>query len=403
MLESITVSPAFATTSENIPPVPVSPPAGAQCDTTIFAQHAVAVQESQSAESACLLAIGHQESAPMPVQWQTGNWQVLGEATVGLAHVRKNLPCQDAVRVQATPRLCLVAADGAGSALVSELGAQAVVSGMARLVTSFDRQIGRLLDHPDSNRNEANEWALLLVKHARGLLEDVAALHRRSLRDVRCTLLMIIAGAESGLWLKVGDGSLLIAHRASAEAETHCQTLGDLGKGEYANETVFLDAIKPDEVQWDFISMHGVCGAAIMSDGAAERLVSQDGTRVSARMTTLLESLRKEQLQRSDLTKMFFAPDFCERSSGDDRSLAMAARVLSQRTVQEPKSEQGKEPETSPERQPGQSTEPAQGIEAKLGDARLTTPAATAVASAESAQPTSSTGSKTRKRRKQRS
>jgi hypothetical protein len=339
----------------------------------------------------------------MPVQWQTGNWQVLGEATVGLAHVRKNLPCQDAVHVQAVPRLCLVAADGAGSALVSELGAQAVVSGMARLVTSFDRQIGRLLDHPDSNRNEANEWALLLVKHARGLLEDIAALHRRSLRDVRCTLLMIIAGAESGLWLKVGDGSLLIEHRASAEAETHCQTLGDLGKGEYANETVFLDAIKPDEVQWDFISMHGVCGAAIMSDGAAERLVSQDGTRVSARMTTLLESLRKEQLQRSDLTKMFFAPDFCERSSGDDRSLAMAARVLSQRTVQEPKSEQGKEPETSPERQPGQSTEPAQGIEAKLGDARLTTPAATAVASAESAQPTSSTGSKTRKRRKQRS
>lgn len=363
-------------------------------------QNTTAAEESQPAPEPA-------GKASESVTWTAGNWQAVGEAVVGLAHVRKNLPCQDAVRVQATPRLCLIAADGAGSAEVSELGAQAVVNGMARLINSFDRPIGRLLDQPNPNHDEANEWALLLVKHARGLLEDVAALHRRSIRDVRCTLLMIVGGAEYGLWLKVGDGSLIIEQRTSAEAKPHCQTLGGLGKGEYANETVFLDAIKPDEVQWDIISMHGVCGAAVMSDGAAERLVSQDGTIVSARMTTLFESLRQEQLPRSDLTKMFFAPDFCERSTGDDRSLAMAARGLSQRTEQEPKSAEGKEPAASPERQPNQSTEPAPGSEAKLGDATPITPAATTEAPAKTtdttAQPVTRTESKTRKRRKHRS
>lgn len=317
---------------------PAITPANGQDNATEKKEDAQTVPVFKAGEMADAPTFEQKEREPSDVTWETGGWQAVGEAAVGLAHVRKSMPCQDAVHVKADPRLCLVAADGAGSALVSELGAQGVVNGMARVVDTFDRQIGRLLDHPQTSQNEANDWALLLVKHARGLLEDIASLHRRSIRDVRCTLLIFIGGAEQGLWLKVGDGSLVIEQRESIEAEPLCQTLGGLGKGEFANETVFLDSVEPSEVQWGLVPMRNISGAAVMSDGAAERLVSQDGKQVSARMTTLFASLRQEQLQRSDLTKMFYAPDFCDRSTGDDRCLAIAARTLIARPKPKPES-----------------------------------------------------------------
>jgi hypothetical protein len=56
-------------------------------------------------------------------------WQVIGAAVQGLSHQKQGLPCQDALEYGCLPGgLLLVAlADGAGSALHAELGAQAAV------------------------------------------------------------------------------------------------------------------------------------------------------------------------------------------------------------------------------------------------------------------------------------
>src|SRR5512138_193142 len=57
------------------------------------------------------------------------DWQVIGAAVQGLSHQRQGLPCQDALKYHCLPGGILLAAlaDGAGSAVHAELGAQAAV------------------------------------------------------------------------------------------------------------------------------------------------------------------------------------------------------------------------------------------------------------------------------------
>jgi hypothetical protein len=39
-----------------------------------------------------------------------------------------------------------------------------------------------------------------------------------------------------------------------------------------------------------------------------------------------LDDLRNQRLKRQHLTKLFYSPEFCDRSSGDDRSIALLAK-----------------------------------------------------------------------------
>lgn len=273
--------------------------------------------------------------APLP-RIQTGTWFAQAEAVVGLGHRNKNLPCQDAAHANAqTPsgRPMVVVADGAGSAVVSELGAQAVVAGMARLVDTLNKSLGLLLDAPHAPTDDAvREQTFTLVKHARGILIDVAAAHRRVVKDVRCTLVMAIMGTHSMLWLRVGDGALVIEERIASASDatvftTQCRSLGNAGKGEFANETTFLDIAQPCDIQYGCIPVDYLSAVAAMSDGASEKLVSNDGSKVAGRFSNeLFAQLAEDKLPRQRLTSMFYEDSFCKGTTGDDRSLAMLAR-----------------------------------------------------------------------------
>jgi len=265
-----------------------------------------------------------------------GAWCVVEEAVVGLAHRAQNLPCQDAAQAVCRPRPAVVVADGAGSSAVSELGARAVVSGTVRLLDSLDKPLAELLDGQAPPAPElVRTWGLLLAKHARGLLHDLAREHRREVRDLRCTFLLMVAGRERLLWLKVGDGALVVERmRLQPQAagggqapawQSELRALGEPGKGEFANQTVFLDAAAPEDVQLGWLPARDITGMAAMSDGAAERLVSSDGARVAPRIADLLAQLRQERLGRQALTQMFYEQGFCQGTSGDDRSMALAA------------------------------------------------------------------------------
>lgn len=273
-------------------------------------------------------------------------WLCQHEAVVGLSHrtMQPPLPCQDAALARTQTHPLVVVADGAGSSAVSEIGAQAVVSGLARLLHTLERKVALLLDTPATAQHEeqARALALLLVKHARGLLDDLAATHRRALRDFRCTLLLAIVGREQLLWLKVGDGALVLqrqepgpepkqpqAPQAAPEAaHLRLQVLGLAGKGEFANQTQFLDdSLQPGDVQSALVPVGGVVGVAVMSDGAAEKLVSHDGQRVAGQLGLWLDALRRDRLPRQTLTRGFYSDSFCSGSTGDDCSLALLART----------------------------------------------------------------------------
>lgn len=277
------------------------------------------------------------EKTILPPRIQAGTWFAQAEAVVGLMHRNKNLPCQDAAHANAqtsSGRPMVVIADGAGSAVVSELGAQAVVVGMARLVDTLNKMLGNLLDSPNTPTDDAiRESVLILVKHARGILSDTAEVHRRTVKDVRCTLVMAILGHHSMLWLRVGDGALVIQEHVASMDENNkftgqCRSLGNAGKGEFANETTFLDIAQPSDIQYGCVPMKYISAVAAMSDGASEKLVSNDGSQVAGRFDQIFENLAQDKLPRQNITKMFYEPLFCEGTTGDDRSLALLARKI---------------------------------------------------------------------------
>ncbi len=266
-----------------------------------------------------------------------GAWYAQAEAVVGLAHRNKNLPCQDAAyATTASARPMVIVADGAGSGAVSELGSQAVVTGMHRLVCTLNRSIGQVLDNENVPADtEVQSLALTLVKHAKGILTDLAEQHRRSVRDLRCTLLMAVMGTHSMLWLRVGDGALVVQEHLKntvnvvnthAPFEAVCRSLGVAEKGEFANETVFLDSVQPSDIQFGWMSVRYVSSVAAMGDGASEKLVSNDGLQIAPKLERLFDTLQQDKLQRQHLTSMFYESSFCEKSTGDDRCLALLAR-----------------------------------------------------------------------------
>jgi hypothetical protein len=267
---------------------------------------------------------------PKPVHEVNLTWLSMDEAVVGLAHRAKNVPCQDAAIALHTSHPFMVLADGAGSAVASDIGAQAVVTGLARLIQTLEFQWVPLLDAAElDDTHLPGQWPMRLMKHARGILDDTAKIHRREVRDLRCTLLCALVGRERFLWFKVGDGEIIVERTQWDNTEQplrQYQVLGERGKGDFANQTTFIDVAKPEDVQWGIESIQTVSGLAAMSDGAAEKLVAFDGSKVATRLGNILDNLRNQNLKRQDLTKLFYSPEFCERSSGDDRSMTVLAR-----------------------------------------------------------------------------
>ncbi len=280
----------------------------------------------------------------------TSRWSTLAVATAGLGHVEKTpaMPCQDAAGGVAAPRPALVLADGAGSSPASDLGARTLVSAMLRLADTLEAQLAWLLDGREAPTADAvAQLAELLVRHAKGTLHDRAGEQCRPVRDLRCTLLLALVGCERVLWLKVGDGELVLERAVPVNAAQETQeaseaqneeapelmpnlcTLGERGKGEFANQTLFVDErLAFEQVQYGVETTAALTGIALMSDGAAEKLVAYDGEQVSGQLSHWLDDLRQGKLRQRDLIRRFYSETFCRGTSGDDRSIALAARDL---------------------------------------------------------------------------
>ena len=239
---------------------------------------------------------------------------------------------QDSAVALNSSRPIVIVADGAGSSAVSELGSQAVTTGLARLLNTLERQVAQLLDQPqNSSSEEVRSFALLLVKHAKGILDDLAVQHRRPQKDFRCTLLLAIQGKAQLLWLKIGDGALVIEtlQQDAGKLLPTLTTLGRVGKGEFANATTFIDDhLQPTDVQTGSCSSAHITGFTAMSDGAADRLVANDGSHVSPQISDWLNKLRHGKLKRRELTRLFSSEHFTHGTTGDDASVALCASGL---------------------------------------------------------------------------
>lgn len=291
----------------------------------------------QADESAQKSAMQAENSVIQRLDLSEKGWKALYEAVVGLKH-RKPMPpqpCQDAaLAVGASadaPFSVVITSDGAGSREVSDIGSQRIVTGIYRLIHTLYRSQFESLDREEEVAPEtAQRWALILTKHAKGILEDLGREYRRPARDFCCTLLVGLVGKCQTFWFKIGDG-MLVKEVCYLDAEGQpiykLSSLGEVGKGEFANETVFIsEELTPEKVQYGTFICRDLSGLFSMSDGSALKLVSNDGQRVAATLSHLTKELRAGKLQRLNLTKLFYSDSFLEGHDGDDCSIAFIAR-----------------------------------------------------------------------------
>ena len=256
--------------------------------------------------------------------------KVYAEALVGIQHRQPNiqLPCQDAAQATIKPRPILIVCDGAGSAAVSDLGANALTTQLTRLCQSLEPLLATYLDV--AQPHDFSTLVRIVIRHAMGILQDCAALHRRSIRDFRSTLNLVIVGSVHSLWLKVGDGEIVQEHLFQLDTEqvhVDYQCLGLHNKGEFANQTQFIDdQLQFSDVHWGVLDSQITTGLVLMSDGAAEKLVSVNRDQVAGQITQWLQQLRGDQFKVAELYKRFYSKEFLTRSTGDDRSIVLYAK-----------------------------------------------------------------------------
>jgi len=250
-------------------------------------------------------------------------WQVIGAAVQGLSHQKQGLPCQDALEYRCLPSgiLLVALADGAGSALHAELGAQAAVrASVDRLITSLEN------DQPV----ECCEWAKVIwetFQIARTALEQLAEEHDEPLRSFATTLTCLVATPERLAVGQLGDGAVV-----TVSEDDDLKTVTTLQRGEYANETNFLtqeDALDLVAIQ---VVDEQVQALAVMSDGltrlALKRPNNEPHIPFFKPLFAFVESSTSsnDPAQANDaLTEFLTSPRVCARTD-DDKALVLALR-----------------------------------------------------------------------------
>jgi serine/threonine protein phosphatase PrpC len=184
----------------------------------------------------------------------------------GRAHARRGGFREDDARIAvfgSPPWQLLLVSDGAGSARYSREGSRLVCATLAEVLPAL------LLDHPPETAIPAALQAALLA------LEQQAQHWQGTFKDFYSTLLLALIrpnGTEGHelFSLQIGDGALLLTENG------HSRLLAEADKGEFLNQTRFLDretAVEPRLQRWQ-LPAH--CQLWLMSDGVSDAFLEDE-------------------------------------------------------------------------------------------------------------------------------
>lgn len=189
-----------------------------------------------------------------PLQAEAMKWRWAAARATGRSHLRSGLPCQDRFGVEILPNGVLIAtlADGAGSAIHGEVGAETAVH---TVLSWLHESLGK--ENPDLKIiiQEA-------VWKARQAVMAVAEKEQQDPRQYASTLLVVALSQEGGAVAQIGDGVIVV--KCGDEEWTW---LLWPQRGEYTNTTFFLT--DPHANQYLQVESFPGCitDLALMSDG----------------------------------------------------------------------------------------------------------------------------------------
>ena len=141
-------------------------------------------------------------------------------------------------------------------------------------------------------------------------------------RLVMRLLLMVVVGQHHSFWWQVGDGAIVVQEAQALRTLSQPSQ----SKGEFANQTCFVDAATTADIQHGLLPTQSILGWALMSDGGAEKLVSYDGKQVAGRLGQWFAETAAQTMQADKLALAYHEPHMWERTTLDDRAIVLAAR-----------------------------------------------------------------------------
>jgi len=162
-------------------------------------------------------------------------WKYALASVTGTSHGKSDLPCQDFSvcrvlnTVNNTPVLVAIAADGAGSATHSQVGASLLCSVFMEEIAQF-LEAGNELGDLDSSI--IGNWLYSFQDQVQVKAGAIGA----TSRDFACTLLFAAVGNECSAYAQIGDGAIVIS---LADAPESYDYVFWPQKGEYENVTYF--------------------------------------------------------------------------------------------------------------------------------------------------------------------
>ncbi len=254
-------------------------------------------------------------------------WRHVHASVIGTSHVTGGTPCQDAhiceviEDVDGDQVLIVAVADGAGSALFSDRGAQlacrTIVDGVREHLVHL--RVGAVDELA----------AAALVERARGAITKVADEANCSTREFACTLLCAIVATDVASFFQIGDGAMVVAPDNDAD---HFSWIFWPERGEFANTTSFIT-----DVSWrDALVYDRAPGAvneiAVFSDGLQGLVLDQQTRaahdpffhRVFSPLRQTKDTGHLASLS-SALARYLGSPKVNERTD-DDKTLVLASR-----------------------------------------------------------------------------
>ena len=258
---------------------------------------------------------------------EADGWRHVRASVAGVAHLADGTGCQDACAAQLLPGtesgsvLVLAAADGAGSAALSGVGAELACQTLLAECAAW-----LAADPP------GGDWTPTLAENlfqqVRDALERLAADTGQPIREFACTLLGAVVAADHALFLQIGDGAIVIG----APDEGYRPVFWPQA-GEYANETYFVTDAGAAAHLESAILTEPVAEIALLTDGL-QRLALHYQTRQAHEpfFRPLFQRLREHPepgcpaALATALERLLAGPAINQRTH-DDKTLILATRL----------------------------------------------------------------------------
>lgn len=241
-------------------------------------------------------------------------WKVAGTYVTGIAHERQKKGCHDRYAYKYYKNaICISLADGAGSALKPEIGADIATRQVNKTVTKHFDYIF------ESDIVSATHKLTHAIRTAFGIY---AKSNNCSIKDLATTLLFVCVKDDKFIAGHIGDGIL------ACLKNDELVILSPPENGEFVNETYFITS-NSYKIRFRLFKgyLNEIEGFALMTDGTCESLYDKREKKLALVVYTLFEWLDNYSMEEvnSALNENF--ESIIRKKTSDDCSIGLLKLV----------------------------------------------------------------------------